>query len=337
MSAGRRFKFLLITALIPVVFLLATGLGGMAWFHFGNPTTTCASCHEMADTHAAWSGSSHRTLHCRKCHGGSLTLDVHALRAHVNRVVQHFRPTRDKPPGLTEKDRLALHEACRNCHPQSFAEWQDSRHSATYARIFLDATHNQTEQLAPDCLRCHGMFFDGHIEDLVTPASTTGPWALKDPAKANQPAIPCLACHQIHSPSAGTRAAHLYVRREQSSFTDALLPITPMFRGGQAVKVSHDPRQRLCTQCHAPNAFRQLGSGDDRTPTGVHEGLSCLDCHGAHSNSAKTACGACHPATSRCGLDVRLMDTSYRSSSSKHNIHTMACGDCHNGQRPASR
>jgi hypothetical protein len=337
MNAGRRFKLILASALIPVVFLLATSVGGMAWFHFGNPSDTCASCHEMAGTHAAWSGSSHRTLHCRNCHGGSLTLDVHALRAHLNRVVRHFRPTSDKPPGLTEKERLALHQACRNCHPQSFAEWQGSRHSATYARIFLDPTHNQSEQLAADCLRCHGMFFDGHIEDLVTPTSSTGPWTLKDPAKANQPAIPCLACHQIHSPSAGIRAAHLYVRRERASFADDQLPLTPMSRGGQPVTMSPDPRQRLCIQCHAPNALRQAGTADDHTPTGVHEGLSCLDCHDAHSNSAKVSCAACHPAISHCGVDVGQMDTSFRAGTSQHNIHTVACGDCHNGQRPAAK
>ena len=39
-----------------------------------------------------------------------------------------------------------------------------------------------------------------------------------------------------------------------------------LFQGDRAVRVSSDPRQRLCVQCHAPNAFRQLGSEDDRTP-----------------------------------------------------------------------
>ena len=55
--------------------------------------------------------------------------------------------------------------------------------------------------------------------------------------------------------------------------------------------MSQDPRQALCYQCHAPrqpeagtvaavNGWgRQVGSGDDRTPMGVHEGLSCLSCH----------------------------------------------------------
>jgi hypothetical protein len=320
MILSRRLKLVCFSALFPCLFLLASGVGSLAWFHFGNPTNTCASCHEMTGVHSAWSVSSHRTLHCRNCHGGSLTLDVHALRAHVRRVAQHFSRSPEKPIRLTERDVLTLQEACRSCHPQSFADWQSG-----------------TQQLASDCLRCHGMFFDGYIEDLVTPISTTGPWAFKDAAKANQPAIPCLACHQVHSQAAAFQSVALYVRHEQTSFSADLLPITPLVQDGHPAKVSTDPRQRLCTQCHAPNALRQLGSDEDRTPGGVHEGLSCLDCHTSHSNSAKASCATCHPSDSHCGLDVEKMDTSFLSPTSKHNIHFVACGDCHNGQRPAKR
>ncbi|MEI7729743.1 MAG: multiheme c-type cytochrome [Verrucomicrobiota bacterium] len=319
------------------VFLLTSAIGSMSYFHFGNPERTCASCHEMGDMHSAWAKSFHRSFHCRDCHGGSLTLDTHALRSHVNRVVQHFSRTPTKAIGLKERDVLAVNTACQECHPESFADWQRSRHSATYARIFLDPKHNRTELLSPDCLRCHGMFFDGHIEDLVTPISTTGPWAFKDPAKAAQPTIPCLACHQVHKSSDGFKSPQLYVRREHTHFSSSLLPVTPIVQGERVVKLSTDSRQRLCTQCHAPNAFRQLGTGDDRTPAGVHEGLSCRDCHSSHSQSAKASCANCHPANSHCGLNVEKMDTSFLSIQSKHNIHVVACGDCHNGQRPAKR
>ncbi|MGD0411107.1 MAG: hypothetical protein ABSC18_05335 [Verrucomicrobiota bacterium] len=324
--------------LFALVFVAACCAGSLAWFQFGNPANTCASCHEMTGVHSAWSESSHRTLPCRNCHGGSLTLDLHALRAHGNRVVQHLAGSPDQTIRLTEKDVLALQEACRACHPQSLADWESGRHSATYARLYLSATHNKDEQLAADCLRCHGMFFDGYIEDLVTPISTNGPWALQDAAKAGQPAIPCLACHQVHTPAASRlQPASLYVRRERASISADLLPITPIAQGDHPVKVSTDARQRLCTQCHAPNAFRQQGSRMDRTPGGVHEGLSCLDCHSPHSNSAKASCAACHPSDSHCGLDVEKMDTTFLSTGSKHNIHFVACGDCHNGRRPAPK
>ncbi|MGA2500167.1 MAG: multiheme c-type cytochrome [Tepidisphaeraceae bacterium] len=323
-----------------VFFLLAAGFGGMTYFHYGNPQNTCASCHEMTGVHAAWSTSAHRNFHCRNCHGGSLTLDVHALRSHLDRVVQHVAGMPAEQIRLSEEHVLSVHAACRNCHPRQFADWQASRHSATYARIFLDPVHNTTEMLSPDCLRCHGMFSDGNIEDLVTPTSTTGPWSLKDPVKAGQPAIPCLACHQVHTPAAGSttrpeaKAAQLYVRHELAYFPTDMLPVTPIWQGERAVKLSPDPCQRLCVQCHSPDAFRQLGSSDDRTPAGVHEGLNCSACHNSHSNSAKASCSICHPASSHCGRDVEKMDTTFGVPTSKHNIHTVACADCHDGKRP---
>ncbi len=330
MNISHRFKFIYATWFILAIFLVSFGFGGLLWFNYANPQNTCATCHEEVSHVKSWQSSFHRDLHCRNCHGGSLTLNVHALKEHANRIVQHFQPaSAETAVHLTEAQVLTLQEACRNCHPRSYADWQSSGHSATYQKIFLDPRHNQMEQMAPECLRCHGMFYDGHIEDLVAPLATNGPWALKDPAKLNQPTIPCLACHQIHGTAAAFRPVQLYVRREKTSIAADLLPITPITRNGQPVKLSHDPTQRLCTQCHAPNAFRELGSQDDRTPCGVHEGLSCLDCHSSHSNSAKGSCATCHPANSHCGLDVEKMDTTFFSKTSKHNIHFVACLDCH--------
>ena len=46
----------------------------------------------------------------------------------------------------------------------------------------------------------------------------------------------------------------------------------------------------------------QVGSGDDRTPMGVHEGLSCISCHDGHNENARASCKTCHPA------DVPLRD-----------------------------
>jgi hypothetical protein len=331
---GRPAKIQLAALGLYIAFFAVTaGFGGMAYFHFGNPRQTCASCHEMGGVHSEWASSGHRTLHCRNCHGGSITLDAHALSAHFNRLVQHFTGDKSKPVRLAERDVLRAQEACRGCHPQSYTDWKSSGHSATYTRIFLNPDHNKQEQLADDCLRCHGMFFNGSMADLVAPLDKSGPWTLKDPAKADQPAIPCLACHHIHT-LAGEKQpakAHFYDCRENLYFPVTALPAVAFTHEGRAVQVAKDPHQRLCLQCHAPSAAQghRLGSSDDRTPFGVHEGLSCLDCHQPHNNSAKAACSGCHPAVSHCGLDVEKMDTSFFSKTSEHNIHTVACRDCH--------
>ena len=332
MIPKRRLMLLLSAGLYVIGFIATAAVGGMAYFHFGDPQNTCATCHEMTGVHSDWSASAHRTLHCRNCHGGALTLDLHALQSHVRRVTQHVRGRPDTPIRLTEKDALAVHESCRNCHPQNFSEWQQSRHTTTYARIFLDPEHNKTERLADDCLRCHGMFFEGEMKGLVATLDKAGPWTLQDPQKALQPAIPCLACHQIHTPADGAQPPHFFDRREQAHFAAARLPVPKIQdANGQPVKVSLDPRQRLCQQCHAPSAAlaHQRGTSDDRTPTGVHAGLSCLDCHAMHTTSARASCATCHPANSHCKLDVEKMDTTFFSPESKHNIHSVACTDCH--------
>jgi hypothetical protein len=119
------------------------------------------------------------------------------------------------------------------------------------------------------------------------------------------------------------------------------LPIPRLYDGARAVTMSQDARQAICYQCHAPrvpdtgtaaavNLYGpQVGSGDDRTPMGVHEGLSCISCHNGHNENARASCKTCHPQMSHCGIDVEKMDTTYASAASAHNIHWVKCIDCH--------
>ncbi len=356
MKAAASRRLLLLSVVYVAVFLTTTTVGSLSYFHFADPAQTCVSCHEMTTVHSNWALSSHRTLHCRNCHGGSLTLDAHALTAHARRVVQHVTGDPDQPIRIRERDVVSLHQSCQKCHPQAYADWQTSRHSTTFARIFLD-DRNHIEPPADDCLRCHGQFVDGDISTVVTrvdllpegtrersPAAAQrwrapdskpetqnlkSEWQLVEPDRAGQPAIPCLSCHEVHAPAAGAQIASVYSRREKTHIGAAVLPVVQIRDGDRPVRVSRDPRQRVCLQCHTPNAAHHLGSADDRTPAGVHEGLSCRDCHTSHTNSAQNSCRACHPADSHCGLDVEKMDTTFRSPESRHNIHRVTCADCH--------
>jgi hypothetical protein len=199
------------------------------------------------------------------------------------------------------------------------------------------------------------MHYEGGIGDLVTPLDRKGPWRLKRPAEAPEPAVPCLACHEIHRPGAplaarADRAAvegrdqevavpslAFYDRRAMEHVGLDLLPMPAMRDGERAVAASPDRRQALCYQCHAPRAGNQVFSGDDRTPVGVHEGLSCVACHAKHGQTTRASCAACHPRLSNCGLDVETMDTSFRSRTSRHDVHRVACVDCHPAGVPAKR
>ena len=324
-----------------------------------NSGASCARCHEIRKNYDAWHASSHRDVSCGACHGEITTFDPGFHLGNLRRLVQHVRQGFTDPVRLGTRDIPRLMERCRSCHRQEFAQWQSGAHSATYRRLFLDDKHNHQRLLMDDCLRCHGMHFEGGIRDLVAPVDSKGPWRLLRPELAEQPAIPCLSCHQVHregellpksvrpvEKSAAKQAAKqevlrpsvgLFDRREQKHFAVELLPMPVMRDGERALKISPDTRQALCYQCHAPEASRLVGSGDDRTPVGVHEGLSCLACHLKHGQQTRASCATCHPRLSNCGIDVEKMDTTFFNTASGHNIHTVKCLDCHPKGIPKKR
>ena len=115
-----------------------------------------------------------------------------------------------------------------------------------------------------------------------------------------------------------------YNRAEKTHILAEDFPKLELREGERPVKVSDDPLMRNCIQCHAPNARHQAGTSDDRTPRGVHEGLTCLACHDPHSNDARQSCIKCHPAISNCKQDVTAMNTCYADPKSPNNIHWVA-------------
>jgi len=335
--------------------LVVAAIGGLYYYWIAaSPRSTCESCHEIESSSELWAQSGHRDFSCKECHGTALSSGLHSLREKGMMFVHHFTEVSPERIMLDEEQVLEMTENCRRCHGTEYARWLSGGHSATYKAIFLDEKHNAAEQLNADCLRCHGMFYRGTIQDLVTPVSQKGPWKLNAAGKSDEPVIPCLACHRVHregSPAVpaeysdpgkifyGRRGRPstllFYDRYEKTHIQDSALPRLHLEVRGREIGVSNDTRQRVCLQCHAPNAFHQAGTGDDRTPRGVHEGLSCLACHDSHSNDPRQSCIQCHPAISNCGLDVTKMNTTFAESHSPHNIHFVGCTDCHTKGIPA--
>ena len=338
---------IIIASGLALLLLLAVGYAG---WNASSPDRTCASCHEISPSVEIWQQSAHRDVGCLDCHGSALGNGFHSLREKTRMVFNHLKEKEGKViPALDEEGVMVVMKACTGCHQDEYRNWKAGGHSATYSDIFLNEKHNAMERPYPDCLRCHGMYFEGSISDLVQPISTAGPWSLKDPKKAKQAVIPCLACHGIHMENdilshpgtmddpAGTfyerdprnQYTSLYLRSDRIHLRSDFLRKPDIYHEGVEVLVADDPVQRICMQCHAPNWAHEAGTEDDRTPTGVHEGISCLACHSDHSNNPAGACNTCHPAVSSCNLDVMEMNTSYKSRNSPNNIHSMACFDCH--------
>jgi hypothetical protein len=306
----------------------------------------CGSCHEIWQPYSDWHASTHRNIACGSCHGDVFTLDAGFHINNMRELFNHLRGNVPEQVRLKTRDVFRVTERCKDCHQQEWAEWASGLHHATYKEVFLDSKHNHRRLLMDDCLRCHGSHYDGSIRDLVTPIDTQGPWKLRDSALADRPVIVCSNCHTMHhhgdpmrrpseKPSTSTTqelsrpSIALFDRRELQSVALADLPLPAMREGERDVKISRDQRQALCYQCHAPEATRQVQSGDDHTPVGVHEGLSCYACHENHSMSTRASCATCHPRLSNCGLDVETMDTTFKSTQSPHNVHRVKCTDCH--------
>jgi hypothetical protein len=354
MTLMKRFLKPAIYALVFGTLLVTSGVFGASYYYTSQHGAGCGSCHEMSAYVGAVHGSAHRNATCMDCHEASLQTKLRHIRVHL---------TGSWPESirLRQSEVLAMTPNCQKCHQHEYASWHAGPHSATFGQIFTDPVHNGKRRLMDDCLRCHGMYFNGGIRDLVQPQNNVGPWRLTRADLADQPTMPCQACHQVHregatqsKPSARSSVAGgavtdslaIYDRREGLHFTAALLSIPQLNDGPRPVKASPDSRQGLCYQCHAPRQpetgtlaainhwGRQVGSGDDRTPMGVHEGLSCFSCHNGHNESAVASCKTCHPQMSHCGIDVEKMDTTFANAHSKHNIHWVKCADCHQNGIP---
>ena len=337
---------------------MAVLFGGYSTWNSANPEKTCASCHEISPSVSQWQHSAHREVKCTECHGTAFSNGVHSLKEKANMVFTHLgKGKKQEDIRMTEQQVLDISDKCANCHQSEYAKWKSSGHSATYADIFMNGKHNMEEAPYWACLKCHGMFYDGTIKTLVQqPQQVDGVWKLKDLSKVSEPTMPCLACHQFHTENSPlVRTAKFgtpqeisyerplrnpsiawYVRDDDRHIRADKLHKIEMFSNGRAVKVSDDPAQKLCLQCHSPNFAHSTGSEDDRTPTGVHEGLSCMACHSPHSNDARNSCKNCHPAISNCQLDVTTMNTTYADIKSPNNIHSVSCTSCHEERKRKS-
>jgi nitrate/TMAO reductase-like tetraheme cytochrome c subunit len=341
--------------LLPVTILTLLIIFGSFYTYWNTapPEKTCSSCHEIESSVNMFAQSSHRALKCSECHGTALSNGFHSIREKGNMIVTHMRIEYIEDIRLNHDQVLAAMADCKRCHEDEYADWYSGGHSASYHDIFMNRNHNEAEQINPDCLRCHGMFSDVPVEELVEPLDITGPWAFKIQDISDKPVIPCLACHQTHikglpksnpdysdpakifySRKDSSEVVSLYYRPDRRSIPAGYLPKLTLTDGERKINISDDILMRLCVQCHAPNAHHDSRSSDDRTPTGVHEGLSCIACHEGHSNDAHKSCGKCHPAISNCNLDVTMMNTSYRDPESLNNIHWVDCVDCHKNQNP---
>jgi len=179
---------------------------------------------------------------------------------------------------------------CRKCHEREYGGWLSSGHSASYSDIFLNDNHNEMEQPHDDCLRCHGMFFAGRSatsslrsaqRPLEAPRGRTEgpsghplPGLPPDPPDGDSGRRARPLQSESNFLQAGVRSDPPRPVRppERVYFDVTVLPLPKIRFAGRNIALATDARQRLCYQCHAPDATHETWTSDDRTPRGVHEG-----------------------------------------------------------------
>ena len=257
----KRFLKIAAIAVASLALLAVGGIYGASWYYTSQHGQGCASCHEMAAYVSAVHDSPHRNVGCMDCHEASLATKLRHIRVHLSGNVPEAIRLRDV-------DVLAMIPNCQKCHQHEYATWHAGPHSATYSQIFADPVHNTKRRLMDDCLRCHGMHFNGPMRELVQPQNTQGPWHIIRAGFADQPTMPCQTCHQMHEkgePQTKPARAHFgggsgvptirwpyFDRREGMHFAAASLPIPQLHEGARLVTMSQDARQAICYQCHAP-------------------------------------------------------------------------------------
>ncbi len=339
-------KKIFIFSLIGFVIILLITIAYMSWNSL-DPVHTCAQCHEIKPSLATWHSSAHAGISCTECHGTALSEGVTSLKEKSRMIAKHYNKGKNAEDiRLKEEQVMLVFNNCIRCHQAEHAGWLASGHAANYREIFLNIEHNRMEKPYWDCFRCHGMFYDGNINDLMNFEGDPSTYTVKNSKQEQRPTIPCLACHQMHTENPvlsryvstqdtaekafrNPRTA-LYVRSDKMHLrSDKLTPVV-MKDNDRTVNRAIDPNTRLCQQCHAPNYVHQAGSQDDRTPIGVHEGISCTACHKVHTNDTRESCTHCHSEVSpNCKMDVRQMNTTYLTKNSPNDIHRISCTSCH--------
>jgi uncharacterized repeat protein (TIGR01451 family) len=310
----------------------ATGVPQSPADHAGRTNATCTSCHQVATS-------------------ASSATAVPTLAA--TSVAPATTSSAATPSGGLSLDAWSSKQ-CQACHPREWAEWSRSGHAMTLSAQLLNSDHNSSEQLDQTCVKCHSPELGTTpIGNIVQPLNTTGPWQLAGPyANAGDtPSIPCLECHQPHTVQApgllpgmdfadestfyrnvpAPQVSNLYIYDAfAQKYVDpqSIAPVLDL--NGQAIPINDTRANRVCYTCHAtdraesnlfepntaPSGDNTVGTGDDRTLMGVHQGLQCVDCHmpgGSHTFDPMSSCSQCHgPGATMASLAyVTTAHTSY--------------------------
>ena len=268
----------------------------------------CASCHEMAQYVSAVHASPHRTatawIATKRASPPSCAISAYISPATPPEAIR-----------LRDVDVFAMTTQLPECHQHEYASWHAGPHSATYS---ADLHQSRAQHRTPPDGR---LLFAATACTSTGPSAISCSRRTRRSVAHHPRRICRRAHHALHglppdaprrrgaSPSRLTRISvaarpfDRFARILRSSRTDAFrrsvcsrsrnssdgaAPGKDQSRSapGTLLPVPRTAPARSRSHAATNHWGPQVGSGDDRTPMGVHEGISCLACHNGHNESA---------------------------------------------------
>jgi hypothetical protein len=220
---------------------------------------------------------------------------------------------------------------CAGCHATEQSQWAQAAdlHALSPVACLTDATHNTSELLVDNCLKCHSTFqYALGVAHFVTPVnqvgSPAGTWTALN--VADWQATKCEVCHDPSATNTAKLAKYGSILdgpwsagyTSVSALPAAYQKVIDIATGDTSTYIYPDQTTlavqatKLCNTCHDPadqggdSAITQGGinygpqGGDSRAYVGAnHEGFGCIDCHAPHNfmpvnPDTTTACKSCH-------------------------------------------
>lgn len=188
-------------------------------------------------------------------------------------------PQGDPPSAFSPLEASLGPEACGQCHPQQYADWQSSLHSRTMGPGIGWQLHVMSQPKADACLRCHAPLAEQRslvaIERSWANAPRTPPPAYVPPDLHRQGLV-CAACHVRRHARFGPPPRHVAATASAAATPHGGFTVAPGFQDS-----------RFCAVCHqfASDGARLNGKlientyEEWRASAAGKAGQTCQSCH----------------------------------------------------------
>jgi len=285
----RRYLFYVFAVVGCLLFLaVVSGVWKLKRFVDSDPRL-CAQCHRASPEFSLWSGGTHKSVACQRCHHSTPEQGLAMLRAFIA----------GRSPAGTKTHAPVEIGSCASCHLSHDGNWPQVGNSRGHRIHFTE------KGIA--CVACHAEGMHGFHPLTESCRKCHGEHTVRAQGMAK---LHCFVCHDFLSPDPGllpTRRDCLRCHRAEGVHPARFSETAPM--------------QFDCGTCHKPHAATP-GEAIARC-TGCHVVAEAVGQHARHVKQPCTACHAPHLWRSGRADCVRCHASAVKHADGKD------CATCH--------